>query len=364
MLDLISTDIAAIVSRLRADYEGLTGRTLRATDIEYLLINSIANEIALLRQQMNFAANQMFSPFATGAALDNLAAMVATSRLPASGATVSLQFTLAAAHPGVVIPAGTRVRTNDGFIFSLTQDVTVAAAATTATGSGVATTLGSAGNGYVAGDVDSILDPQAYLLAVTNTDTSAGGADQETDDELRERIRLGPSQSSVAGPVESYIFHTRQASSSIIDVAVTSPTPGTVNVYPLLATSPTPPGILSLVLEKLSAEDVRPLTDTVVVLSPTEVTYNVEIEIVAYDTADVTNLTAQATTALQTYIDSRAAELGQDITRDQLSAIALVDSGLTYSVSVVQPAADVVIAANEIGRGTLVSVTVTSQTGG
>lgn len=365
MLQLIETDIDAIITRLTASYQASTGRTLTPADPESLLIHSMAYEVALIREQLNHAVNQMFVPTSTGTALDALSQLVAIHRLPATGASVSVQFSLASSHPGVVIPAGTRVSTTDGFVFATTQDISVSAGVLTADGDAIATEVGLSGNGYAVGDVTNIIDTRPFLTAVVSTSVSSGGSDVETDEELRERIQLGPSQSSVAGPTNSYEFFARQASSTIIDVAVTSDTPGTVQVYPLIGGGiVTPQGVLDLVSDQLNATDVRPLTDTVVVASPTITAYNIELEIVAYDDSDVTQLEADVTAAVTAYIEERTTRLGLDATVSQIGALAHVTPNQTYGVTIVQPAADVVVAPNAVAVGTLVSVSVTSQTPG
>lgn len=360
------TDVDAIVARLKAKHEELTGRSLQPAQAETLLINMVAYEVKLIREQLQAAGEQMLIAFANAPAIDYLAELVGVTRLPASGAVTTLQFTVVSGHPGVVIPAFTRVATADGqIIFQSTEALTIASGSTTGTVSAVSTTVGAAGNNYAIGEVNNILDPRPFVTAVSNTTVTSSGSDAETDDELRERVRIAPSQFSVAGPSEAYAFFAREASSAIIDVSVTSPTPGLVRVYPLVSGGiATPAEILALVNNVLSAEDVRPLTDTVEVLSPGLVTYNVEIEITAYTDADTDDVQAQALAAVTAYVNERKAEIGQDVKRSQLTALAVVDNDLVFDVNVVQPAADVVIDNTQVAIGTIVSVTVTSQSDG
>jgi hypothetical protein len=64
-----------------------------------------------------------------------------------------------------------------------------------------------------------IRKPMFQLLLISMT--TANGTDDETDEELRERIRLAPSQFSVAGPTGAYKFFAKSAHPSIVDVSVT-----------------------------------------------------------------------------------------------------------------------------------------------
>ena len=362
----VDTDVDAIITRLTEKYEADTGRTLTPSQSETLIINMIAYEVKVIREQLQAASLQMLVDFATAPALDFHAALVGVARLPASGAVTTLQFTVAAGHSGVVIPAGSRVATTDGqIIFQTTEIITIVPGNTTGTVSGVSTTVGAAGNGYAIGSVTGVLDPRPFLLSVTNTTVTSSGSDAETDDELRERVKIAPSQFSVAGPREAYEFFAREASASIIDVSVTNPTAGTVNVYPLVSggvVTPTP--VLALVQSTLSAEDVRPLSDTVVVLSPALVPYNIEIEITAFAFADTAQVEAAALAAVTAYANEQQSVIGQDIKRSRLTALAIGTDGQVFDVSVIAPAADVVVGDTEFPVASAITVTVTGQSNG
>ena len=65
---------------------------------------------------------------------------------------------------------------------------------------------------------------------------SSGGSEQEDNDRFRERIKLAPESFTNAGSRMAYRFHAMQAHPNIVDVAVLSPVPGTVELYPLLST--------------------------------------------------------------------------------------------------------------------------------
>jgi phage-related baseplate assembly protein len=209
------------------------------------------------------------------------------------------------------------------------------------------------------------LDPEAFLVSASNTSETTGGADAESDDELRVRVKLAPSQFSVAGPKDAYKFFAKSASAAIIDVAVTSTVPGTVNIYPLIEGEiETPTEILDLVFDVCNDDKVRPLTDTVVVESPTFVDYDIEIEITILSDADSVAVQAAAQTAVEAYRDERAKKLGADIVVSKLNAAAFVDSSAIYSVSVIEPAADVVLDETEVGKCGSILVTVTGENDG
>ena len=358
---LIDTDVNQIIADLKAAYELETGRTLQPAQTEMLLINNIAFREKLVRESIQAAGLQMLVNFATGVALDQLGALVGVTRLPASSASTQLVFSITQGHNGVVIPANTRVSSTDNKINFATQEaISVAVGETSKTISVFATTTGEVGNDYSVGSISTILDPLPYLLSASNLEVTAGGADSETDLELRERIKKAPNQFSVAGPTGAYEFFTKSASSSIIDVKVTSPTPGAVFVYPLIeGEQQTPLSVLQLVDSVLNDETVKPLTDTVTVISPTLINYDIEIEAKLYTNTDPVLAASIITEKLNEYKTNKAQNLGQDIKRDQLIALSIYDLEKVFDITVVSPATDIVVEETEIAICGSVTFTIT-----
>lgn len=91
--------------------------------------------------------------------------------------------------------------------------------------------------------------------------------EQEQDDAFRERGRLAPYGFSTAGPGNAYRYHALSAHDDVLDVLVDSPQPGLVRVTVLSRSGQGVPTdeVLTAVRERLNAEDVRPLSDTVLV---------------------------------------------------------------------------------------------------
>lgn len=353
-----------IVAEMIADYQNRVGRVLEPAQAERLLINALAYRELLLRNQVQQAAQQNLVAFATFPMLDYLGELLGVTRLPATAAECTITYTLVAGHTGVTIPSGHRVGSVDGrVIFTTKAAVPVVAGTTTASVAAICQTVGVAGNSYLAGDVSEILDPLPFISAAANTATTAGGSDEETDEQLRERIRLAPSAFSTAGSRGAYQFHARAAHPTIIDVAVTSPTPGTVNIYPLVqGGGTTPTEVLNAVLAACSADKVRPLTDTVAAVAPTEVTYSITVQLVLYTGADQSAITAQVQQALEAYRDGRGGLLGLDIIRAQIIQACVVEG--VYNVTVVSPAADIIIPETSFGRCTSIGVSVTGFNNG
>ena len=207
------------------------------------------------------------------------------------------------------------------------------------------------------------MDPQPFVTAITNTDITNGGADDETDDQLRTRYPLALSSFSVAGPKQAYIYWAKTAHQSIIDVAVTNPTPGHVNIYPLCNGGVLPSTeILAAVTAICNADKVRPLCDIVTVAAPTSYSYSISVSLVLYVNADQTKTTALVNAALISLVNTGLNKLGKDVVISQISAACMVDG--VYSVTVNTPTTDYVADDSVYTNCTGITITVTGTANG
>lgn len=164
----------------------------------------------------------------------------------------------------------------------------------------------------------------------------------ESDEDFRRRIQLGPEGFSVAGPEGAYVFHALSADPRALDASATSPAPGEVVVSVLSreADGTASQGLLDIVEAKLSADDVRPLTDHVSVKSATIINYTVDATLFTFAGPDSQVVLAEARTRLDRYI-SESHRLGRDVTRSGLFA-ALHAEGV-QRVEISSPATDIVV---------------------
>lgn len=179
----------------------------------------------------------------------------------------------------------------------------------------------------------------------------------ESDTAYRARIQAAPEGFSVAGPVGAYRAHALAADALIADVAVTSPTPGRVLVSVLAHAGDGTPtqDTLDAVVAALSAEDVRPLTDTVEVQAAEIQTYVVTVELTLYEGADLEVNRQASEDALIAYVDTARA-LGWDLLLEALSATARVPG--VKRVHLMEPMADLPRAEHQAAHCTAVTVTV------
>lgn len=186
--------------------------------------------------------------------------------------------------------------------------------------------------------------------------------DDETDDHLRERIKLAPEAFSTAGSRGSYIYHAKSADSSIVDVAVLSSLPGVVEIYPLTSNGLPSQIVLDAVLTTCNAEDVRPLTDEVRVLPPVATSYAIELTIETYRWPDVEIVKQQAESALLALTTPAAGTLGLDVTLSRIIAAASVDG--VYRVTIQSPTTDVILPPEGFAQCTGITVTMGDSVNG
>ena len=353
---VINTDPLQTETDIVSQWEAIADKTLFPGQAERLLINLIAYRETLLRIGIQWAFEQSLVNFAIGDALDQLGALVGATRLTANFAATTVEFSLAAVREvDTLIPQGTRARVpGSEVIFSTDEDVTITTGQLTTTVAATALTAGIAGNGFAVSSITEILDPIAgVFLVASNPTVSNGGGDIEADDRYRERIKLAPSQFSVAGPAQAYRFHALSVSSTITSAKAIMPFNDLggmlriyVDVYLLTEAGLPSTELIAQVQARLDDGEIRPLNDIVTVKAPTEVSYSIDADITLLETADAIELSQQISDAVDAYIQGRASDTGQDIVLNQIIAAIACISGV-YDVTVNLPAADIVVTESE-----------------
>lgn len=209
----------------------------------------------------------------------------------------------------------------------------------------------------VGADLDVVAAPFAARMTITSADPVTGRpAVMESDESLRERAMLGPEGFSVAGPAGAYVKLAREASPDVLDASCVSPEPGTVLVSVLSrhASGEAGPDLLATVDTAVSSEDVRPLTDHVVVASAEIIPFEVQAEIKTFNGPDSDVVMALARQRLSDHI-ARSYRLGRDITRAGLIA-ALCPDGV-QDVNLIKPVSSLVITPHQAALCTAITVT-------
>ena len=320
-------DAAEIESEIITLYENQSGRILARGDPVRLFLECLVLIIVQQRSLIDYAAKQNLLAYAEGAFLDYLGALLGVTRLEASHALTTLKFTLSETQSAaVIVTEGTRVSPGGGeYLFATSESVEIPAGESQVEVTAQCVESGTQGNGFVIGQIKKLVDPFPYEIAVENISESYGGSDIESDENFRERIQLAPESFSVAGPTGAYSFYARSAHQDIIDVAVVGPPetqPGHVNVYPLMTGGHLPTQeILDAVYETCNAEDVRPDTDFLHVLSPEAVEYELYVTYwIDRKRATQAALIQQAVeNAVNGWVTWQRSKLGRDINPSELN---------------------------------------------
>jgi phage-related baseplate assembly protein len=345
----IDCDPNVITSAIIAQYETDSGKTLYPAQVDRLMINNIAYRETLVREGVQNVAMQNLLYYATYPVLDYLGDLVDCPRVGALPATTTLLFTLpAAAGIDTDIPMGTLAAAQNGApTFSTNADAVIPAGQLSVSVGATCVLSGSAGNGWALGQINVLVSVLPVTVAVSNTTVTGGGADQQTDDEYRASIQLAPASFSVAGPEAGYQFWAQSAYPDIVAVAVDSPSPCVINVYPLLSTGLPDAAVLALVEAALqNNRQIRPLTDQVSVLAPGVVTYSINATLTFNSGVDPAATLASAQTAANAYAAAQAAAFGLDIVPSQI--VDMLSVAGVYEVVLSAPTAVAVVGGTSI----------------
>lgn len=225
----VPTDTSPLVSEMIAAYEKITGVTVQPASPERLFILWVADMMVQLRTMINYAANQNIPSRANGENLDALGELFYDSTRPeATPATCRMTINISEAQStAILIPKGTRFTDKDyTLVWGSVEDAYISAGDTSAEISVVCETVGTAGNGYVAGQINTLIDISSvrYYASCANSTTTDGGAEAATDTEYYALLRASEDAYSVAGPMGAYEYWAKSVSTAIADVKAIRPT--------------------------------------------------------------------------------------------------------------------------------------------
>ena len=332
---------AKMVADYEAKYEEVTGKklSLRRADPEALKLYATSVQIYQMYMNVEKSGKMDLLKYAYGDFLDNLGANRGVSRLPAYPAVTTVRFTLSAIMESVItIPAGTRVSNGDQLYFKTDEVAEVQIGDLYVDVPCTCLEEGEEGNGVIPGMLNTLVDPIPYVASVSNIEETSGGSDIESDDDYVDRIYLAPSGYSVAGPKDAYIYHTKSYSSAIGDVEVSSPNPCEVEVRFLMADATMPTdALIEEVKDYLSDDSIRPLTDQLSVLKPTEQSFDIAFTyyINKTDIDKAVTIQTQVALAVAEYIKWQTSKIGRDVNPSVLTQM-VIDAG-AKRVEVISP---------------------------
>lgn len=279
-INFVNINAETVYEEIVHNIESDLGEKLHEGDEKKLFIKSLMPIIMALKNDINDTANQNFLENSREEKTDAIAnSYFDTKRLKPTKASCSGKAVLSEVQKkDILIPSGTKI-TSDGIrIFEIKENYIVKAGQKEVDVKLVSTSTGEKYNGILAGKINHIIDPIAYVSEIYNTEISKEGSDIEDDKSYRERARLEMESKSCAGPEGAYEYYAYSADNSISAVKVVSPSPGTVRILVVVDNGESPSDeILKKVYDECSPRDRRPLTDKVETGTPEIVEYDIEL---------------------------------------------------------------------------------------
>lgn len=327
MIEFVKYDPEDLLNQAVARYEAVSGETLYPGDEHYMFLSQMVQMIVACKADINSSANQNLLQYCTGTILNGYGEQYDVTRIAAQTASAAIKFTVSAALGfNVTVPANTRVTPDGQLVFYLQSAVVIPAGQTSAEGNIFAEQAGAVYNGFLPGQIQSLIDPVDYIATVSNTTASAGGADEEDDDSYRERIRQSWEAISTAGSKESYEYWAKTASQDIADAEAVRTNPGEVTVYILMNGAAVPTqAILDDVSAVCSAEKHRPLTDNVFISAAQEKSYDINFTyyISKNRSTEVSAIQRAVNQAVSDFIAAQKKQLGGNLNPDDLRKVLL-----------------------------------------
>jgi phage-related baseplate assembly protein len=290
---------------------------------------------------INESAKQNLPRFAVGKNLDSLGELFQNiERLKAEAARTTLGFWITATRQEDYIITDTLIATVDGNInFATTDYLIFKAGEDYAEVEAVCETVGIIGNGFIPGQIDKLIsDEFLHFKEVSNVTVSAGGSEEEEDIPFYNRMRESLEAFTTAGPRGGYRYHAKSVSSLISDASAESTIPGQVDVKIMLYGGELPDEeLIQKVQEYLSADDIRPMTDTVTVSAPDTVEFDIEaVYYISREKIKSTNeIKSAVESATENFILWQTQRMGRDINPSFFNSV-LMESGIKR-VEIIKP---------------------------
>ncbi|MDD2267017.1 baseplate J/gp47 family protein [Sulfuricurvum sp.] len=314
------------------------------------VLEAFAYRELLLRTHFNAQIAGSFWQSATAENLDFIAAFFWITRLPGSKPTATVKFTInTVLGYDYVLESGLEMINNDGSTSILLGTVTIPTGSLEVSGTAELQIYSASSDALIS----ATMVPKAYLSSVEQTTAFSNGSNPESDSELRERIALAFEDQTTAGSINSYKAWAIRADERIDDVSVSSAVPGYVDVL-LHSIVGVDAAMITRVEDTLSADRVRPLTDSVFVAAATVVNFNVNAVLILDPLADAPSTLSAAESRLRERLNS--IRIGHSVTLSMIISALSVDG--VIDVQLIAPTANVTVSASEVAISSLVEVSI------
>ena len=315
-----------------------------------------AAELESLYVYGDWILEQSFPQTATGEHLDLHARLRGLSRRGAAAAVGSIRFFLdSARQTDVVIPAGTVCLTAGLVRFVTTEEAVIPAGETQTDVPARAEDCGRAGNGP-AGSVTTMALPPAGVSRCGNPLPFTGGADEETDEELRLRV-LNSFVRLPNGANAAFYEERVRAMDGVggVQVLPRNRGAGTVDVVVAGPAGPADTDLIQRIQNDL--DSLREISVDVAVLAPQTASVNVTVTVWPTEEAAPSEASEAVTAAIAGFFTG--ARLGKPVYLAELGSL-IYATGLVRNYVIAAPAED--LAAQDGVLPVLGTLSVTEET--
>lgn len=334
-----------------------TGVTLAGDGDMAVRLYAVAAQIYALYVQADWVNRQCFPQTAQGEYLDKHAQLRGLERRAAVAAEGILRFeTDQAPSTDLTIPVGTVCMTAGLVRFETTQEAVLQAGETMVETTAAAVEPGVSGN-VAAGTIRAMAVAPVGVSRCTNPEGFSGGLDEESDQELRERV-LETFQRMPNGANAAFYEQSAMSFLQVAAAAVVSRPRGVGSVDVVVSTAVGVPD--SELLEELQDyfEERREIAVDVLVRAPEVQDVDVTVQIQTAANRDGETVRQAVEQAVRSWFDGR--QLGQSILRARLGQLIFEVDGVENYV-LTAPAADVAVESDVLPMLKTLSVT---RTGG
>ena len=349
--------IDEIYGQMVEAFQQETGVTLAGDGDMAVRLYAVAAQIYALYVQADWVNRQCFPQTAQGEYLDKHAQLRGLERRAAVAAEGILRFeTDQAPSTDLTIPAGTVCMTAGLVRFETTQEAVLQAGETMVETTAAAVEPGASGN-VAAGTIRAMAVAPVGVSRCTNPEGFSGGLDEESDEELRERV-LETFQRMPNGANAAFYEQSAMSFPQVAAAAVVPRPRGVGSVDVVVSTAAGVPD--SELLEELQAyfEERREIAVDVLVRAPEVQDVDVTVQIQTAANRDGETVRQAVEQAVRSWFDGR--QLGQSILRARLGQLIFDVDGVENYV-LTAPAADVTVESDVLPMLKTLSVT---RTGG
>lgn len=324
-LHYLTYDPDAIWDQMMINYVEAGGDILYPGDEKEMLLRSVQADIVQIFAGVDNALRMQTLRYAVGPYLDIIGELRGCERIAASPAKATVTITTNATGKTDTLEAGTTMTADGSVFYMLTEEFVLTGYQQTATVEVECMEDGSVGNGLLAGSEMSLAISNDGVNSIIVATDATGGNEEEEDDVYRERIREYGLAAVSTGPYQQYEAAAKEVSSDIVDAKALNAGGGNVGIYLVFASGTGKAAIMQAVLDALSPEDVRPLTDHVYVYEATDIPYTLNVQYECDNSSATTAAIGEAVTEYQTWQDN---VIGRAFNPDRLMAM-LYQAGCT-----------------------------------